>query len=59
MNKETRDVPGTGKFSSRPVLVDGLGSKPSACVASPPSIRLGICDLARVTYRSTEVMPQR
>jgi len=37
----------------------GLGSKPSACVTSPPNIRLGTYDLAHVAYRYIAVMRQR
>lgn len=58
-NKGTRDVPGTGKFSLLRVSADGLGSEPSACDMSLPSIRLSIYVHVRVVYRSIVAMPQR
>src|ERR1039458_10836577 len=56
-NKDTRGIPGTGKFCLRRVLVDGSVSRLSVYAWSLQSMQLDISDFARATCRSSEAMP--
>ena len=58
-NKDTRGVPGTGKFCLRRVLVAGLDSRLSDYAASHRSIRHATYDLALAASRCTGVMRPR
>jgi hypothetical protein len=58
--QETKDTPGIlgiDGFCLQRALVDGSDGKVSMFDVFLQGTRLGICDLARVTYRSRAVMP--